>query len=324
MRALELQRLEGPDGLSIVERAEPPEGGGVRIDVRAAGVSFPDLLMSQGGYQQKPALPAILGIEVAGVVLSCPSGANVHVGERVWAALDGGGFADVVEVAGERVFALPEELDFCDGAALATNYLTAVFALLRRGGLTPGERVLVLGAAGGLGTAVVGVAAALGAEVLAVVSSEEKAATASAAGASTVLVGEQWTAEVRERTGGRGVELVADIVGGESTLEAVRCTAPEGRVLVLGFTAGSIPSIPTNRLLLRNVSLTGVGLGALLPAVPDLLAETAEALEPLLRDGLRPVIGGVRDLADGAEALRALESRTTLGKQVLTFGRPTA
>ncbi|MEA2208037.1 MAG: NADPH:quinone reductase, partial [Solirubrobacteraceae bacterium] len=135
-----------------------------------------------------------------------------------------------------------------------------------------------------------------------------------------VFVGEQWTDAVRERTGGRGADVVADIVGGESTLQAVRCAAPEGRVLVLGFTAGSIPSIATNRLLLRNVSLTGVGLGALAAVVPGLLQQTADALEPLLHAGLRPIIGEVRDLADGANALRALESRTTLGKQVLKVG----
>jgi NADPH2:quinone reductase len=319
MRALELQRLEGPDGLELVERPEPPAGAGVRIDVRAAGVCFPDLLISQGGYQESPELPTILGQEIAGVVISAPADGPLREGERVWAAPEGGGFASVIELPAERVFPLPPELDFAEGAALAVNYLTAVFALVRRGALAAGETVLVLGAAGGLGTALVGVAAALGAEVLAVVSTEAKVATAKAAGAGTVFVGEQWTEAVRRHTGGRGADLVADVVGGEGTLQAVRCAAPEGRVLVLGFTAGSIPSIATNRLLLRNVSLTGVGLGALVAVVPGLLQETAAALDPLLRAGLRPLIGGVRDLADGAEALRELQARTTLGKQILTF-----
>jgi NADPH2:quinone reductase len=320
MRALELQRLEGPDGLRLVERAEPPSLGGVRIAVRAAGVCFPDLLISQGGYQESPELPTVLGQEVAGVVLSAPAGGPLREGDRVWAAPEGGGFAGVVEVPPERAFALPDELEFVDGAALAVNYLTAIFALSRRGALHAGETVLVLGAAGGLGTACVGVAAALGARVLAVVSSQEKAQTARVAGAEEVLVGEQWTDAVREHTDGRGADVVADIVGGESTLQAVRCAAPEGRVLVLGFTAGSIPRIATNRLLLRNVSLTGVGLGALVATVPGLLRQTADALEPLLRAGLRPVIGEVRDLADGAQALRALQTRATRGKQILSVG----
>ncbi|MEA2209921.1 MAG: NADPH:quinone reductase, partial [Solirubrobacteraceae bacterium] len=208
MRALELQRLDGPDGLHIVERPEPPSRGGVRIAVRAAGVCFPDLLISQGGYQESPELPTILGQEVAGIVLSAPAGGPLREGDRVWAAPEGGGFAGVVEVSPDRAFALPGELEFTDGAALAVNYLTAVFALSRRGALREGETALVLGAAGGLGTACVGVAAALGARVLAVVSSEQKAPTARAAGADEVFVGEQWTDAERERTGGRGADVV--------------------------------------------------------------------------------------------------------------------
>jgi NADPH2:quinone reductase len=317
MRALELQRLDGPDGFAVVERDEPAASGGVRIEVRAAGVCFPDLLISKGGYQESPELPVVLGQEVAGVVLSSPPGSAFEPGQRVWAAPNGGGFATIAEVPPERVFALRDELSFEQGAALAVNYLTAVFALGRRGQLAAGETALVLGAAGGLGTATVGVAAILGARVIAVVSSEEKVAAASAAGAATVIVGEDFRDAVLAETGGRGADVVADIVGSENTLQAVRSCAPEGRVLVLGFTAGSIPSIATNRLLLRNVSLTGVGLGALVAAAPEVLSECAELLDGLLAGGLRPLIGAVRDLADGAEALRELESRAALGKLVL-------
>jgi NADPH2:quinone reductase len=317
MRALQLQRLDGPDGFALVEREEPPATGGVRIQVRAAGVCFPDLLISRGGYQESPELPVVLGQEVAGSVISSPPDSRLHAGARVWAAPAGGGFAEIVEVAADRVFALRDGLSFEEGASLAVNYLTALFALQRRGHLTAGETVLVLGAAGGLGTAVVGAAAALGARVIGVVSSEEKASTAQAAGASSVIVGESWTEQVREQTAGRGAELVADIVGGENTLQAVRACAPEGRVLVLGFTAGSIPSIATNRLLLRNVSLTGVGLGALVSAIPGVLQEAAQGLDVLLAGGLRPLIGGVRDLSEGAEALRELETRSARGKQIL-------
>ena len=161
-------------------------------------------------------------------------------------------------------------------------------------------------------------AKALGARVVAVVSVAGKEATARAAGADEVVVGTDWREEALAHTGRRGADLVADVVGGAETLQAVRTTAPEGRVLVLGFTSGEIPSIATNRLLLRNVSLVGVGLGALAATVDDLLAETAAELTRLIDQGLRPVVGGTLPLERGAEALRRLEERTAQGKIVLT------
>jgi NADPH2:quinone reductase len=322
MRALELQELQGPDGLALVDRPEPRGDGTVTIDVRAAGVCFPDLLISRGRYQLRPDLPAVLGSEVAGTVRSAPAGHALRPGDRVWATMELGGFADVAAAAADQVFPLPDHLGFEEGASLGVNYLTAVFALGRRGGLRPGETVLVLGAAGGLGTATVAVAKALGARVLAVVSVREKAETASAAGADDVLVGSDWRDAVLARTGGRGADVVADIVGGDATLQAVRSAAPEGRVLVLGFTAGDIPAIATNRLLLRNVSLVGAGLGALVASVPDLLTETAAELARLVDAGLRPIVGGTFPLEQGAEALRRLENRTAQGKVVLTLDAP--
>src|SRR4051794_1545831 len=318
MRALELQGLQGPDGLALVDRPEPSGDGAVLIDVRAAGVSFPDLLMSRGGYQLRPELPAVLGSEVAGTVRSAPAGHPLQPGDRVWAAMENGGFAEVAAAPADRVFALPEALSFEEGASLGVNFLTAVFALERRGALRAGETVLVLGAAGGLGTATIAVARALGARVLAVVSVEEKARTARAAGADEVVVGAEWREEVLALTGGRGADVVADVVGGPETLAAVRATAPEGRVLVLGFTAGEIPQIATNRLLLRNVSLVGAGLGALAATGPELLTDTAAELGRLIDDGLRPVVGATIPLERGAEAIRRLEDRTAQGKLVLT------
>jgi NADPH2:quinone reductase len=322
MRALELRSLDGPDALTLVERDDPPANGSVVIDVKAAGVSFPDLLVTQGRYQVKPELPAVPGLEVAGVVRTAPDSAAVRAGDRVWAALEGGGFADTVAAPPDRVFALADELGFVEGAALPVNFLTAVFALRRRGRLQRGESVLVLGAAGGLGSALVGVATSLGARVLAVVSSEEKARTAGDAGADTVVVGEGWREEVLAQTGGRGVSLAADPVGGAATLEAIRSTRPEGRVLVLGFASGDVPHIAANRLLLRNVSLVGAGLGALVPFVPSLMRETADDVTRLVREGLRPVIGATFPLERGAEALRELQARTARGKLVLTTGTP--
>jgi NADPH2:quinone reductase len=317
MRALELRALNGPDGLFLATRPDPVGDDGVVVDVRAAGVSFPDLLIAQGGYQLKPELPYVPGQEIAGIVRSAPAGAAVRAGDRVWASVDSGGFASVAVADPGRVYPLPSELTFEEGAALGVNFLTAVFALGRRGALEAGEQVVVLGAAGGLGSALVSVAQATGARVIAVVSTDDKAATAERAGADEVVVGEPWRDRVLELTGGRGADLVADVVGGEQTLQAVRSTAPAGRVLVLGFTAGSIPSIATNRLLLRNVSLIGAGLGAFIPSDPEVLRRTAREVLRLVEGGLRPVVGHVLPLADGAQALRELAERRARGKVVL-------
>jgi NADPH2:quinone reductase len=321
MRALELQRLSGPEGFVLVDRPEPSGDGLVLIDVRAAGVSFPELLMSRGAYQYRPELPAVLGSEVAGTVRSAAPGQGLEPGARVWATPALGGFAEVVAVPAQRVFPLADAISFEQGASLGVNYLTAVFALHRRGRLEQGETVLVLGAAGGLGTATIAVAKALGARVLAAVSTPGKGDTARAAGADEVVVGGGWRDRVLELTGGRGADVVADLVGGEETLQAVRSAAPEGRVLVLGFTSGEIPALKTNRLLLRNVSLVGAGLGALAATVGDLIDETAAELARLIAEGMRPVVGATFPIEHGAEAVRRLEDRQAQGKLVLIFDR---
>src|SRR4051794_11936376 len=234
MRALELRSLDGPGGFALTDRPPPADGDGrVTIDVRAAGVCFPDLLMSRGRYQLRPELPVVLGSEVGGTVRAAPPGHGLRPGDRVWATVELGGFAEVAAAPPGRVFALPDEMTFEEGASLGVNFLTAIFALQRRGTLRAGETVLVLGAAGGLGTATVSVAKALAARVIAVVSVPEKTDTARAAGADEVVVGADWRDAVLERTEGRGADVAADIVGGDETLQAVRTSAPEGRVLVL-------------------------------------------------------------------------------------------
>jgi NADPH2:quinone reductase len=320
VQALELQRLDGPDGLRLVERRDPDAGDHVVIDVRAAGVCFPDLLISQGRYQLKATLPYVPGLEVAGLVRSAPPGAGLTPGDRVWAFLDGGGFASVVACPADRVFPLPEGLSFEQGAALGVNFLTAVFALGPRAHLQRGEDVLVLGAAGGLGTATITVAKAMGARVLAVVSTAEKAPTAREAGADEVIVGPDWRDQALALTDGAGAGVVADIVGGDATLQAVRTTRPGGRVLVLGFTSGDIGAVPSNRLLLRNVSLVGAGLGAFAESDPGIYATAAAEVLRLLADGPGPVVGTVLPLAEGAEALRLLQRREARGKLVLSVG----
>ena len=320
MRVLELRSLAGPDGFVPAERPDPVPGGSVLIDVRAAGVSFPDLLMSHGRYQVRPELPFVAGYEVAGVVRSVPAGCTLAPGDRVWAAVEEGGHAELVAAAPDVVFPLSPELSFEQGAALGSNYLTALFALRRRGRLAPGETVVVLGAAGGLGTAMIAVARSLAARTIAIVSSAGKEEVARKAGADDVIVGDAWLERVRELTRGGGADVVADIVGGEANLQAIRATAFEGRLLILGFAAGSIPQIAANRLLLRNIDVVGVGFGAFAAAQEDIVAATARELQELIERGLRPTVGETFPLERGAEAIRRLESRAAQAKIVLTMG----
>jgi NADPH2:quinone reductase len=211
------------------------------------------------------------------------------------------------------VFPLPAGYPLDKAAALPMNYLTVHFALARRGRLQPGETVLVHGAAGGVGTAAIQMAKALGAHVVAVVSDEAKAATARTAGADEVVAAEGF----REAVGQR-VDVVVDPVGGDRFTDSLRCLAPEGRLLVIGFTAGEIPTVKVNRLLLNNVSVVGVGWGAFWLARPDYLQEQWADVSAML-DRLDPVIGGVYDLADAAQALAALDERRVRGKVLLSL-----
>ncbi|MBJ6759689.1 NADPH:quinone oxidoreductase family protein [Myxococcaceae bacterium JPH2] len=320
MRALQLQRLEGPDGLAMVNIPEPEAGDGVLIDVVAAGASFPDLLLTRGLYQMQPPLPFVPGVEVAGVVRSAPAGASVRPGDRVMAfTFTLGGFAEVVAVAPEMTFRIPERWSFEAAAGVVMNYHTAHFALHRRGRLKAGEVVVVHGAAGGVGTAAVQVARGAGAKVLAVVSDERKAEVAQRAGAHESLLSTgDWTSRVRELTDGRGADVVVDPVGGDIFDKSLKCLAPEGRLLVVGFASGRIPEVTTNRLLLRNIDVVGVAWGAFLLQDPGLTARIAGELETLAARGiLEPVVGQVYPLEEGAQALRDLEARRATGKLVL-------
>lgn len=319
MRALQVQRLEGPDGLALVELPEPEAGDQVLIDVVTAGVSFPDLLLTQGKYQMKPPLPFIPGVEVAGVVRKAPAGASVRPGDRVMALTMLGGFAEVVAVPVEMTLRVPERWSFEAAAGAVMNYHTAHFALHRRGRLKAGEGVLVHGAAGGVGTATIQVARGAKARVLAVVSDERKAEVARRAGAHEVLLSTgDWVQQVREKTDGRGVDVVMDPVGGDIFDRSLKCLAPEGRLLVVGFAGGRIPEVAVNRLLLRNIDVVGVAWGAFLMHEPTLTATIAQQLAALAEQGIiEPLVGPVYPLEQGAQALRELEQRHATGKVVL-------
>jgi NADPH2:quinone reductase len=319
MRAVQLERLEGPEGLKLVDMPVPEAGDQVLIEVVAAGVSFPDLLLSKGQYQMKPPVPFVPGVEVAGVVRSAPAGAAVKAGDRVMAFTMLGGWAEVVAAPPNMTFRVPEGWSFEAAAGTVMNYHTAHFALHRRGRLKAGETLLVHGAAGGVGTATIQVARGAGARVLAVVSSEEKAEVARSAGADLALLSTgDWVSQVKEKTGGRGVDVVMDPVGGDIFDLSLKCLAPEGRLLVVGFAGGRIPEVKVNRLLLKNIDVVGVAWGAFVMMEPQLTEEIARSLASLAEKGfVEPLVGSTFPLEQAAEALRALDSRKATGKVVL-------
>ena len=325
MRAIQIVELTGPDtGLKLVDVPEPEAshmmtpGRGVVVEVKAAGVSFPEVLQSRGEYQVKPPLPFIPGSEVGGVVRSAPDGASVKAGDRVAAFCMLGGFAEVAVAPEVTCFVLPDSLDFEQGAALVLNYHTAYFALKLRGRLTDGECVLLHGAAGGVGTASLQVARGLGARTIAVVSSDEKERVAREAGADEVVRSDgPWKDQARELSDG-GVDLVLDPVGGDRFTDSLRSLRETGRVVVVGFTGGSIPEVRVNRLLLNNTEVIGAGWGAYVLSKPDVTAEIGARLADLIEGGvIRPVVGARFPLEQASEALKLIDERGATGKVVL-------
>jgi NADPH2:quinone reductase len=327
MKAVQVVTPTGPADIEVRE-VDPPTPGphDVLVEVHSVGVAFPDLLLSRGEYQFKPEPPFTLGVDFAGVVLdpgSPESGRHESntftVGQRVAGVNLNGGAAEQVANPAIFTFALPDALSYDEGAALPMNYLTALFALEERGGLREGETVLVHGAAGGVGTASLQVAKGLGARTIAVVSTEEKAAFARAAGADEVVIGPDFKDAVKELTGGKGVDVVLDVVGGDAFTDSLRCLAEQGRVLVVGFAAGQgIPEVKVNRLLLGNTDVRGVGWGAYAMTRPGYMQQQWHRLEPMIASGIvKPPIGATYDLADFGRALVDMDERRTLGKSVV-------
>jgi NADPH2:quinone reductase len=317
MRAVQVQTPTGPDDVVVTDVPEPEPGDGeVLIEVHRVGVSFPDLLLSRGEYQMKPEPPFSLGVDVAGTVVSGP---GFEPGQRVAAVAGWGGAQERVAIPGISVFPLPDATSYDVGAALPMNYLTAEFALHERAGLRGGETVLVHGAAGGLGTATVQVAKGMGARVVGVASTEEKAEVARRAGADDVVLLAGFKDAVKELTGGAGVDVVADIVGGEAFTDSLRILGTQGRLLVLGFAAGQgIPEVKVNRLLLNNVDVRGVGWGAFALARPGYMQEQWQRLVPMVESGVvDPPIGATYELEQFGTALTEMAERRTLGKSVV-------
>ncbi len=325
MRAIQITDLSGPtSALRLADLPEPEPfhpstpGSGVIVDVHAAGVSFPELLQTRGEYQVKPPLPFTPGSEVGGVVRSASEDAAVKPGDRVAAFCMLGGFAEVAVAPAHFTFRLPDSFAFAQGAGLVLNYHTAYFALQIQGRLATGETVLVHGAAGGVGTASIQVAKGLGARVIGVVSSDEKERVAREAGADEVIRSDgPWREQAKELSGG-GVDIVLDPVGGDRFTDSLRSLAEGGRVVVVGFTGGSIPEVRVNRLLLNNVEVVGAGWGAYVMPKPERTLQIASALQELIDGGfVKPVVGARYPLERAGEALVALEGRAVTGKVVL-------
>lgn len=328
MRAVQIVELSGPESaLSLVDAPEPESshpltpGHGVVVDVRAAGVSFPEVLQTRGQYQVKPPLPFVPGSEVAGVVRCASDDAPVKAGQRVAAFCMLGGFAEVAVAPEFFCFGLPDEFEFAQGAGLILNYHTAYFALKLRGRLQEGESLLVHGAAGGIGTAVLQVAKGLGARTFAVVSSDDKERVARQAGADEIVRSDgPWKDEVLERSRG-GVDVVVDPVGGDRFTDSLRALREGGRAVVVGFTEGSIPQVRVNRLLLRNTEVVGAGWGAYVLGKPHVTRQIGEALDALIERGfVKPIVGARFGLEQASEALQLIDGRGAVGKVVLELG----
>jgi NADPH:quinone reductase len=317
MRAVQVLTPTGPSDVEIREVEEPVPGpDDVLVEVHRVGISFPDLLLSKGKYQLKPEPPFTLGVDFAGTVINGP---GFEPGQRVAGVNAYGGAAERVANPAMFTFALPDSVSYDEGAALPMNYLTAQFALAERGRLQAGETVLVHGAAGGVGTATIQVARGYGARTIAVVSSEAKAAVAKQAGAHETVLVDGFKDAVMGLTGGRGVDVVLDVVGGDVFTDSLRVLGTQGRLLVVGFASGqAIPEVKVNRLLLNNVDVRGVGWGAYAMTRPGYMQQQWAELLPMMESGtVKPPIGATYDLADFGRALTEMEDRRTLGKSVV-------
>jgi NADPH2:quinone reductase len=317
--------LSGEGTLELRDWEVPALGAGaVRIAVRAASVNFPDVLMVRGLYQARIEPPFVAGTECAGVVTEVgPQVSGIAVGDRVLTLVGSGAFATEVVATPpmQQVHRVPDEMSWAEAAAFNITYGTGIHGLLRRGGLRAGERVLVLGAAGGCGTAAVQIAKAAGATVIAVAGGEDKCELARRLGADVVLDHRglaSLSAAVRESTGGRGVDLVFDTVGGADVREPLRCLAWNGRYLVIGFASGEIPVIKANQTINKGISVVGVAYGMSAIADPAANAEDFRQLFAWYRQGLvSPAIGHRFPLAEAAAAMRVVSGRHALGKVVI-------
>ncbi len=323
MKAVLCRAFGSPADLKLEEIASPPvSAGAVKIRVRACGVNFPDVLLIQGRYQLRPPFPFSPGLEVAGDVIEGGEGVTAPgLGDRVIATMMYGGFAEEVVVPAEMTLPMPADMSYEDGAGFALAYGTAHVGLAHRAQLQAGETLLVLGAAGGVGLAAVELGKLLGARVIAAASSPRKLELTRAYGADDTLnySRENLRDRIKALTGGRGVDVIFDPVGGDLFDQAARRIAWEGRYLVVGFASGRIPALPANIALLKNASLVGLFWGAYLQHNPAVIRDSFALLLAWYAAGrLKPHIHRTFPLAEAPTALRELTERRALGKVLLT------
>lgn len=318
MKAVYCERLGGPDELVIRDVPEPPDPGAgeIKVALAARGVAYTDVLTIAGEYQVKPQLPFVVGGEGAGTVLAVgPEVDGFAVGDRV---LCPGGCVEQVLVPASRATRLPPSVDLAAAASFRANYATALYGM-QRGRLQGGETLLVHGAAGGVGLAAVDVGKLMGATVIATASTEQKRAVASGMGADHVVDYTRGFREaVKELTGGRGADVIYDPVGGDVFDESMRCVAPFGRILVVGFTGGRPALAKTNHLLIKDAEVIGYTVGALNRHDPAWAARNAGVLMSWLAAGrIRPYVGHRLPLERTADALKLIRDRQVIGKAII-------
>ncbi len=323
MKALLCKTHGLPDTLVYEDAPDPTPGPGeVVIDMKAAGVNFPDVLIIQNKYQFKPELPFAPGAELAGVVSAVGEGVtNTRVGDRVIASTGWGAFAEKVKAQAKKVIPIPDGVGFDTAAAFILTYGTSYHALVDRGTLKAGETLLVLGAAGGVGLAAIEIGKALGARMIAAASTPEKLAVCREHGADELI--NYTTEDLRERlkalTGGKGPDVVYDPVGGSFAEPAFRSIAWRGRYLVIGFANGEIPRLPLNLALLKGASIVGVFWGDFTAREPQNFASDVATMFGWIAQGkLRPHISARYPLAQGARAIEDMMNRKVVGKVVIT------
>jgi len=324
MRALTCTDYGSPEYLTIEKWDDPTPGNGeVAFDVKAAGLNFADILIIAGKYQVQTPTPFIPGNEAAGIVTAIGKGVTrFSVGDRIIGALRGGAFAEMAVVEENLAIPLPENMSFEQGAAYSVAYGTSYHALKQGANLQPGETVLVLGAAGGVGNTAVEIAKAMGAHVIAAASTDEKLAFAREAGADETInyYDNPLKDTVKELTGDKGVDVVYDPVGGELAEQALRATAWHGRYLVIGFASGDIPKFPANLTLLKEASIVGVWWGPWAARHTDEMLVNMLELETMVANGgLRPRVTKAFALDEFVGAFRLITERRVLGKVVLTI-----